>query len=310
MATSWPEKRRLIGTKIQRLDGPAKSTGKAKYSFDINLPGMLNAQILRCPHAHAKIKELDASAAENMPGVKAIHVIKKAGDELFYAGDEILGLAADTEEHAADALRAVKITYDELPFLVKEEDALKNDKNTVPPVGPKQERMNLRPPIERQTKDFEKGMAGADAKVKGEYGVATICHQCLESHGLVAAWDKDGGLTVYASTQAVDGTAKALGGYFRSKGVDLPESKVKCITHYMGGGFGSKFGPDIQGQVAAELARKAGAPVKLMLDRAAEITTAGNRPSAYGTVEIAGTKDGKVTAYQIDCYGSPGVGNG
>src|SRR6516165_2880389 len=200
MATSWPKKRRLLGTKVTRLDGPAKATGKAKYSFDINRKGMLHAMILRSPHAHAKIKSLDTADAEKMPGVKAVYLIKKAGEELFYAGDEILGLAADTEEHAHDALHAVKITYDELPFLVKEEDALKNDKNTVPPVGPKQERMNLRPPIERQTKDFEKGMAGADAKVKGEYGVATICHQCLESHGLVAAWDKDGGLTVYAST--------------------------------------------------------------------------------------------------------------
>jgi xanthine dehydrogenase YagR molybdenum-binding subunit len=307
MATSWPQKRRLIGTKIQRLDGPAKSTGKAKYSFDINLPGMLHAQILRCPYAHAKITDLDATAAEQMPGVKAIHIIKKAGDELFYAGDEILGLAADTEEHAADALKAVKIKYDQLPFLVKEEDALKEDKQTVPPVGAS--RQNLRPPIEGKTTDFEKGMASADAVAEGQYGVATICHQCLESHGLVAKWEPDGGLTVYASTQAVVGTAQQLGGYFRNKGVDLPESKVKCITHYMGGGFGSKFGPDIQGLVAAELARKAGAPVKLMLDRAAEVTTAGTRPSAYGKVKIAGTKDGKVTAYEVDSYGSPGVGN-
>ena len=78
----------------------------------------------------------------------------------------------------------------------------------------------------------------------------------------------------------------------------------------MGGGFGSKFGPDIQGIVAAELARKAKAPVKLMLDRAEEVTIGGNRPSAYGKVKIAGTKDGTVTAFEVDSYGSPGVGNG
>ena len=78
----------------------------------------------------------------------------------------------------------------------------------------------------------------------------------------------------------------------------------------MGGGFGSKFGPDIQGIVAAELARKAKAPVKLMLDRAEEITAGGNRPSAYGKVKIGGNKDGKITAYEVDCYGTPGVGSG
>jgi xanthine dehydrogenase YagR molybdenum-binding subunit len=310
MGTAWPQKRRVIGTKVRRLDGPAKSTGKAKYSFDINLPGMLHAVMLRCPHAHAKVATLDTAAAERMPGVKAIHVIAKVGTELFYAGDEVLALAADTEEHALDAMRAVKDTYELLPFLVREEDALKDDKKTVPPVGPRKERQNLRPPVTRQTDDFDKGLQTADAVVKATYGMPVICHQCLESHGLVAAWDKDGGLTVWASTQAVAGTADELARYFSGQGIDLPTSKVKCITHYMGGGFGSKFGPDIQGKVAAELARKAGAPVKLMLDRASEITVAGNRPSAFGTVTIAGTKDGKVTAFDVDTHGTPGVGMG
>jgi len=91
MATSWPKKRRLIGKPIQRLDGPAKATGKAKYSFDINRKGMLQAVLLRSPHAHAKIKNLDSSDAEKMPGVKAVYAIKRAGDELFWAGEEILG---------------------------------------------------------------------------------------------------------------------------------------------------------------------------------------------------------------------------
>src|SRR5947208_4371406 len=102
MATKWPEKRRLLGTKVKRIDGPDKSTGKAKYTFDINRPGMLHGVILRCPHPHARIKSLDTRAAEAMPGFKALHLIKKAGDELYYAGDEVLGLAADTEEHALD----------------------------------------------------------------------------------------------------------------------------------------------------------------------------------------------------------------
>src|SRR5262245_19719139 len=133
MATAWPEKRRLIGKKHPRQDGPAKSTGKAKYSYDINRPGMLHAVILRSPHAHATIKSIDTTAAEKMPGVKAVHLIANTGGELFYVGDEILGLAADTEEHALDAIRAVKIEYDPLPFLVVEEDALKKDLKTVPP---------------------------------------------------------------------------------------------------------------------------------------------------------------------------------
>ncbi len=302
MPTSWPKKRRLIGTKVQRIDGPAKATGTAKYSYDINRPGMLHGMILRCPHAHAKIKSLDASTAEKMPGVKAVYAIKKAGDELFYAGEEVFALAADTEEHAHDALRAIKVEYEVLPFLVKEEDALKQDKATVPPAGGN--RNNVRPGTGGgQSANVDEGFKKADATHTGTYGMPVICHQCLESHGLVAEWDKDGGLTVWASTQAVTGTAQALAGTF-----SVPAGKVKCITHYMGGGFGSKFGPDIQGTVAAHLAKIAGAPVKLMLDREAEIIAAGNRPSAFATVKIAGTKDGKITAYEIDVHGTPGVG--
>jgi xanthine dehydrogenase YagR molybdenum-binding subunit len=306
MTTAWPEKRRLLGIRVSRIDGPAKSTGRAKYSYDINRPGMLHARILRCPYARAVVKSIDTSAAEKMPGVKAVHPIIKPGAELFFAGEEILGLAADTEEHVQDALRAVRIDYEVLPTLVIEEDALKSELGTAPPKGAK----NVRPAAEKQTDNFEKGMAGADVVVTGRYGVANICHQCLEPHGLVAEWDKDGGLTVWASTQAVVGTAQALARHFSAQQIDLPVNKVKCITQYVGGGFGSKFGPDIQGIVCAELARKAGAAVKLLLDRAEEVTVGGVRPSAYGTVKIAGKLDGTVTAYEADTYGSPGVGGG
>ena len=93
MATSWPKKRRLIGSKIQRLDGPAKATGTAKYSYDMNPPGLLHAIILRSPYAHARIKSLDTSGAEKAPGFRALHVINGAGKELTYAGDEIVGVA-------------------------------------------------------------------------------------------------------------------------------------------------------------------------------------------------------------------------
>jgi xanthine dehydrogenase YagR molybdenum-binding subunit len=301
MAT-WPKQRRLLGKKHTRIDGPAKATGTAKYSYDINRKDMLHGVILRCPYAHAKLTTLDWAAAEKMPGVKAVHPIVKVGAELFYAGDEILGLAADTEEHAFDALRAVDAKYEQLDFQVREEDVLEKDKKTVPPSAGN--RSNLRVAFESNTGDIAAGFKAADATIEGEYGVSTICHQCLEPHGLVAEWDGEGNLTVWASTQAVTGTAGQLRGYFQ-----LKAGQVKCITHNMGGGYGSKFGPDIQGYIAAELAKKAGKPVKLMLTRADEITAGGNRPSAYAKIKMGGTKDGTITAYEIDSWGSPGVAN-
>ncbi len=300
MALSWPKERRVIGTKVNRLDGPDKATGRAKYSYDINRPGMLQAAILRSPYAHAKIKTLDTSAAEKMPGVKAVHVVAGPGKELFYAGDEIVGLAADTEEHVKDGLRAIKIEFEVLDHIVTEKEALNEPNRKTVPGGQKN---NQIPSKESASGNIDEAFQKADFVHEGEYGVPTISHQCLESHGLVAEWDKDGGLTVWCSTQATMYTAQGLAQYFK-----IPATKVNCITHYMGGGFGSKFGADIQGQVAAELAKKAGAPVKLMLDCAEEITVAGNRPSAYAKVKIAGTKDGKITAYEVDSYGTPGVG--
>jgi xanthine dehydrogenase YagR molybdenum-binding subunit len=305
MANSWPGKPRLLGKKHARVDGPDKATGRARYSYDMNPKGLLHAVMLRSPHAHATIKKLDYADAEKMPGVKAVFVIAGEGKEVYYAGDEILALAADTEEHAHDAVRAVKVEYEVLPFIVTEEDGLKNaGAATVPPVGGN--RTNVRAVAESSRGDVEAAFKSADAVVEADYGVPTLCHQCLEAHGLVAQWDEAGEeLTVWASTQAVDGTARQLAPRFK-----IPATKVKCITHYMGGGFGSKFGPDVQGNTAAELARMAKAPVKLMLDRAAEITVAGNRPSAYARIKIAGTKDGKITAFAADGYGTGGAASG
>jgi xanthine dehydrogenase YagR molybdenum-binding subunit len=310
MAYTWPKERRLIGTKVQRLDGPEKATGRAKYSFDINRPGMLHAKVVRCPYGHAKIKSIDTAAAEKTPGFKALYLIKKADAELFYAGDEVLAIAADTEEHLADALQAVKVEYDILDFYVKEEDGLKafitaDGKLDASRKATLSGRGNLTLGNAATVGDVVKAFKEADAIVEGEYGAHTISHQCLESHGMVAEWDKEGNLTVWCSTQATTGIAQEL-----ARAFSIPQSKVKCITHFMGGGFGSKFNAGAHGRACAELAKKAGAPVKLMLDRAEEITTAGNRPSAYGKVKIGGKKDGSITAYEVDCYGSPGVGSG
>jgi xanthine dehydrogenase YagR molybdenum-binding subunit len=377
MAEGWPKTRRLLGTRVRRLDGPDKATGRAKYSYDINRKGMLHGMILRSPHAHAKIKSIDTSAARKTPGFKALVVIGvsktgfvgaiegdtlivrvpapkkkgkvdpkdqpkdteftvrvgptttlisknkvvkladlKVGDavfvedekdavgrELYFAGDEILAVAADTEEHAKDVLKAIQIEFQQLDHFTSEEEVLKNpNKKTTP--GPLAG--NLDNTGKEATKgDVAAGFEKADAVVEATYGVPVISHQCLETHGLVAEWDADGGLTVWASTQAVVRIAADLAARF-----GVAPTKVKCITHYMGGGFGSKFSPGVYGFAAADLARRAGAAVKIMLDRQEEITTAGNRPSASGTVKIAGNKDGSITAFAIDCHGTPGYTGG
>jgi xanthine dehydrogenase YagR molybdenum-binding subunit len=301
MAAEWPQERRLIGGRHTRIDGPAKSTGKARYTLDINRPKMVHGAILRSPHAHAKITALDTAAAEKLPGVKGVVVIAGVGKELFYAGDEIAAVAADTEEHAQDALRAIKIEFQPLDFFVEEEDAKAAKVRTVGGKGTG----NLSKPQVYTKGDVAVAAKAADAAVEGTYGANVICHQCLEPHGLIAEFDADGNLLVHASTQATTGIANELAGKFN---VDPP--KVKVITHHMGGGYGSKFNAGPEGEAAVALAKKTGCPVKMMLDRADEVTVGGNRPSVFGTVKIAGTRDGSITAFEVSCHGTPGFKGG
>jgi xanthine dehydrogenase YagR molybdenum-binding subunit len=287
MPYKWPEKRKIIGTKVPRIDGALKVSGKAKYSFDRNLPGLLYGKIYRSPHAHAKVVELDLTAAESMPGVKASHVIKGPGTEVHYEGDEIAALAAETEEQARDALRAIRVKFEVLPHVSSEQDGLAKGG---------QPKMDA-------TAGIDQALQDSAATIEGFYGCTVITHVCWESHGLVAHWKSDEELLVYASTQAVGATAGGLKGAFAN-------AKVTCETPFMGGGFGSKFGPDIQGIVCAHLAKKAKRPVKLMLERDEEHQAGGNRPSQFAKVKAGVDKEGKLLAFDAEVYGTGGNSSG
>src|SRR5260370_39063769 len=121
---SWPETPRLIGTRIPRLDGLAKASGRAKYPSDVRPEGTLFGVMLFSPHAHAKVKSIDTSAAERMPGVKAVTVIAKEGTTLRYHGDDVAAVAAEAEEQARDADPPIKGEYEVLPHAVTEDQAL------------------------------------------------------------------------------------------------------------------------------------------------------------------------------------------
>ncbi len=134
---TWPDPatRPLLGKKIDRVDGPSKSSGRAKYTYDYNPQGLLAGKILRCPYAHAKITSLDTSPAEKLPGVKAVEVIQGPGTEIFWAGDEIVGVAAVDEGTAEDAIRAIKVEYEVLPHFVSDAEPPKNVATDTGPVS-------------------------------------------------------------------------------------------------------------------------------------------------------------------------------
>ncbi len=299
----WPEanERRVIGKPLNRSDGIAKATGAAKYSFDINRPGMLWGKLVTCPHAHAKIKSVDTSAAEAIPGVKAVYIIEKTAgvpqDEMKWHGDVVAAVAADTEEHARDGARAVKVEYEVLPHLVNDTD-LKGAAEDAKKAAGKQE--------QPENANLDEVFKRDDVvSVEGNYGIHMINHCCLEPHGLVAEWTAADELTVYLSTQNVSGHGGQLGGAFK-----IPAGNVRTICDYMGGGFGSKFSADRWDRAAAELAKKTGKAVKIMLDRDEEQMTAGSRPSGFGRIKVGATKDGSIVAWDSEHWGTGGATGG
>jgi len=294
---AWPENPVLLSTRVKRLDGPDKVTGRARYTYDINRPGMIYGRMVRSPYPHAKVVSMDLSAAQKAPGVKAVLAWKDPGGEVVYQGDPVAAVAADTEERARDAARLVRVRYEPLPHVSSEAQAMAAG---APTWHSAQE--NTSAGVEQETGDLDAGFGQAAQVVEATYSTHVITHVCLETHGAVCEWDGDT-LTAWVTTQGVhqcaEGFARALG---------IPQANVRVITQYMGGGFGSKFAPDAQGLICAKLAKMANAPVKLMLDRKEEHLDTGNRPSAFAHIRAGVTSEGKLTAFDGRSWGTGGAG--
>ena len=319
--TPWDPDRKLsvVGKRTPRLDARAKATGSARYAIDVRLPGMLYGKILRSPHAAAVVRALDLSAVRRMPGVKAAIPIVQVGEKVRFAGQEIAAVAAETPERAIDAVGAIRVTYEPQRFVVDPQEARKpgaplvfeGKVETKTSAGdapgarkPLPRKGNVQGPRSFEKGNIEEGFRQADAIVEGTYVTQVQTHTALETHGLVARWDGDE-LTVWASTQGIFSVRDEL-----AQTLNVPASKVHVITEYMGGGFGAKFGARVEGVTAAKLAREAGAPVKLFLDRKEEHLATGNRPSSIQWIKAGATKEGKLTALHLVVHGTGGTNGG
>jgi xanthine dehydrogenase YagR molybdenum-binding subunit len=279
-----------MGKRVARLDGVMKASGRAKYSYDIARPGMLYGVIVTCPHAHAKLTGIDTSAAEKSRGVAAVEIMTKPGEEIQWAGYEIVAIAAETEELALDAARKVKAEYEVLPHFVNEQD-LKNAGKNAKQSG------------EQVTGDPDAALKEAEVTSEGFYGVPVLNHCALESHGQVVEWKGDQ-MEYWPSTQNVAGIGGDL-----AKALEFPAANVHTHMDVVGGAFGSKFSPDRWGEACARMSKKAGGrPVKLFLDRSTELAIAGNRPSFYAKVKTGAKKDGSLILWDAQTWGTGGFG--
>ena len=268
-----------------RVEGPDKVSGRARYSCDVRLPGQLYAAVLRSPHPHARVLKVDLSAALSLPGVHAALSAFDAPDIEWYessklfdrtvrhVGEEVAALAAESEDIARDALRAIAVEYRPLAF-----DVARG--------APEQPRLESRG-------DVAAGLREADLVLEETYATQTALHNALESHGCTAAWQGDA-LTLYESTQGIfavrDEVAQKLG---------LEPGKVRVVTEHMGGGFGAKQVAWKHSVIAALLARRSARPVQLFLERSAENLAAGNRNATRQRVRLGAKRDGTLTAIDV-----------
>lgn len=324
---------KYIGKSPERWDAHAKVTGRARYTSDVQLPGMLYAKFVNSALPHAKIVSVDTTEAEKLPGVKGVYVIRHLlGGAVLrdpaldqskyptarYAGQPIAAVAATFPHIAEEAAQLVKVKYDTMPFVVDMDKARQSNSPQVFP-GPADQAGsagggggphgvpqtgNVHGPSVKKHGDVEQSFKDSDVVVESKYTTQVQTHSALETHGVVADWKPDM-LTVWASTQGTASVREELAAFF-----NLPKSQVRVITEYMGGGFGAKFGAGNPGVVAASLSKQTGAPVWLMLDRKEEHLSVGNRPSSDQTLKIGAKKDGTITAIQLISYGSAGCGTG
>jgi CO/xanthine dehydrogenase Mo-binding subunit len=304
----------IVGTRVPRVDAYERVSGTATYPHDVTLPDMLHGAILRCPHANANIKSIDTSKAEKMPGVRAVLTAKSPGTDIpwydrrgtYYSrlfdahcrceGEEVAAVAAETPLQAADAIRAIVVQYEVLPFVIDDAAALE-------PTAPLLiEGGNLvGKPSVNERGDVAAGFAEADVVVERTFRTPCEIQAPMEPHGSVARWDGNR-LTVWDSTQGVysiqEGLAQALG---------LPMASVRVIGHYMGGGFGAKLELGKYTVIAALMSRTTGRPVKIFLPREDCFRITGNRPGNTITLKIGAKKDGTLTAIDYTSLGSGGA---
>ena len=282
----WPEgPLDSVGRPAARIDGLQRARGEARYTADIQLPGMLHAAVLRSPYAHARVKHLELRGPLAAPGVRA--AVGPLTNEIGYQGQAVAAVAAETLAEARAALDLIHVEWEELEPLLDPEEAVRRDAL----IGDRAaERGNV-----------ERGFAEADVVVEAEYRTQTVLHNSMETHVAVCEWEARDRLTVYISTQFVWGVREDVAEHY-----GLPPDHVRVVCRFMGGGFGSKNGPDDYTFVAADLARETGRPVKCMLTRREENLAAGNRNATIQRLRAGARADGTLTALAGEFVNSTG----
>src|SRR6266481_4117708 len=244
--SGWPKNPKQLGKEHVRYDGPIKVSGNAKYASDMQPVGWLYAMISRSPWPAARIRAIDLRPALRVPGIRAAVTANDPPFTVRYCGEELAAVAGLSKQACLDALNAIKVDADLLPFVVKEEAALRDTSARVFENQP-----NAGEPREMQTGNVDRAFGISYKTVEGFFQTQVQLHHCLETHGNTIQVTPEG-ITCWASTQGISSVRDSL-----AENTGVPLDKVHVISEFMGGGFGSKYGAGIEGGFAARLSKDA-----------------------------------------------------
>ncbi len=326
MESQQEHKFKVIGTRPIRHDGVDKVTGRARYGADISLPGMLHAKVLRSPHAHARIKSIDASAALALPGVKAVitgtdfpdippalvqvgeNLINArnlsmnlmARDKVLYDGHALAAVAASSPHIAEEAVKLIKVEYEPLPHVQNVLEAMKDDAPILHPdlrTGGRAETSDKQTNVANQVRfargDLAAGFAAADVIVEREFDTTMVHQGYIEPHNAVAQYNQDGHGTIWVSTQGSFAVRELCGHILQ-----MNRGDIKVIPAEIGGGFGGKTTVYLE-PLALLLSKKTGKPVKMVMTRNEVLRATGPTSGSHIRVKIGTNKEGKITAAQV-----------
>ena len=296
----------FIGTNVRRIDAPSKVSGALKYAGDMVMPGMLYVQVLRSPHAHARIVSIDTSEAEAMEGVEGVVTAKDVpgenlfgvfvhdhpiitGDKVRYVGDHVAAVAAEDLLTAREALKKIKVEYEVLPGLFDPDEAMRDNAPVIHEYAPD----NIVKHIPIRNGDIERGFAEADIIVEQDYETQQVEHAYLEPEAGLAYVDHDGVVTVHSPSQNITHHRHML-----AAALALPINKVRMIMSPVGGGFGGKEDMIYQG-ILALLAIKTRRPVRIVYTREESIATTAKRHPSRTHYKMGLKNDGRITACEI-----------
>ena len=316
----------VVGTRPIRPDGADKVTGRAIYGADFDASGLLHGYILRSPHAHARIRSIDTSAAEALPGVRAIVTNADFGsdrdavidlgegatslkwlrdnvlasDKALYKGHAVAGVAAVSAHVAQEAADLIEVDYEVLPPVITVEDAMADgatilhDDLQTEELGEQTDTVsNVAQHFQHKKGDTEAGFAEADVLLEREYRAKTVHQGYIEPHNGAAHWNPDGRLHVWCSTQGAFTVRDAM-----AELLDMPVSQIRVTPMEIGGGFGGKI-PVYLEPVAALLSRKTGHTVKIVMSRADVFESTGPTCGSWSRVKIGAKSDGTITAMEV-----------